>query len=84
MKRRISTNRAAFQKRFGEIVRFRRHKLGVSQEELADRCGLHRTYVSEIERGLKSLSLNALLSLAEALEVAPHLLVKEAEDLRHG
>ncbi len=69
----------AFQKRFGEAVRCQRHLMKISQEELADRCGLHRTYISEIERGRKSASLRALLVIASALGCAPHFLIKEAE-----
>ena len=49
-------------------VRSRRHALGVSQEELADRCGLHRTYVSDIERATRNVSLSTLELLASGLE----------------
>lgn len=73
-------NAEAFQKRFGEVVRHHRQRLGISQEELADRSGLHRTYISEIERGLKSPSLKALLAIASALGCLPHILVKESEN----
>ena len=38
-------------KMFGQVVRRRREKLGLSQEALADRAGIHRTYVSSIELG---------------------------------
>jgi transcriptional regulator with XRE-family HTH domain len=69
-----------FKKRFGEVVRHHRQRLGISQEELADRSGLHRTYISEIERGLKSPSLKALLAIASALGCLPHILVKESEN----
>jgi transcriptional regulator with XRE-family HTH domain len=43
--------------RFGRAVRGRRQKLGVSQEEFADLCGLDRTYMGGIERGERNLSL---------------------------
>jgi transcriptional regulator with XRE-family HTH domain len=43
--------------RFGRTVRGRRRKLGVSQEEFADMCGLDRTYMGGIERGERNLSL---------------------------
>ena len=43
--------------RFGRTVRGRRQKLGVSQEEFADMCGLDRTYMGGIERGERNLSL---------------------------
>ena len=70
----------SLEKKFGEIIRVHRHALKISQEELADRCGLHRTYISQIERGLKSVSLKVLVRLARALKSKPHQLVEEAED----
>lgn len=56
------------QQRFGLIVRDRRLKRGLSQERLADIAGLHRTYVSLLERGLRMPSLYVIAKLAEALE----------------
>lgn len=72
------------QKTFGRVVRQRRLSLGLSQEELADRCKLHRTYISLIERGLKSASLKAITLIASALETKPHELIKDAETLLNG
>ncbi|MDP2104149.1 MAG: helix-turn-helix transcriptional regulator, partial [Candidatus Gracilibacteria bacterium] len=43
--------------RFGQRVRELRKKLGLSQEELAEKCKLHRTYIGIIERGEKNLCL---------------------------
>src|SRR5215468_11917011 len=54
--------------RFGTAVRSRRKRLGISQEELAGRAGLHRTYVADIERGARNLSLANIEKLAKALE----------------
>ncbi len=48
-------------------VRSHRHALGFSQEELAERCGLHRTYVSDIERATRNVSLSTLELLASGL-----------------
>jgi CheY-like chemotaxis protein len=53
--------------RFGTAVRTRRKQLGLSQEELAGRAGLHRTYVADIERGARNLSLANIEKLAHAL-----------------
>lgn len=50
-------------------VRTQREELGISQEELALRAGLHRTYISDIERGSRNIALKNLLRLADALEV---------------
>ena len=68
-----------FRLNFGQVVRKYRQMKGFSQEELADRCNLHRTYISDVERGLKAMSLVSLLRIAKALEVPAHILVKEAE-----
>ncbi len=43
---------------FGERVRARRQELGKSQEQLADDCGLHWSYVGQVERGRRNLSLH--------------------------
>lgn len=48
-----------------------RARRGVTQEELADRCGLFRTYMSRIESGLANPTLTVLLDLARGLEVTP-------------
>jgi transcriptional regulator with XRE-family HTH domain len=53
--------------RFGKALRQRRHRLGVSQEEFADMCGLDRTYVGGIERGERNVSLMNIETLAKAL-----------------
>jgi transcriptional regulator with XRE-family HTH domain len=56
---------------FGERVRRARVARGLSQEELADVAGLHRTYVGSAERGLRNVSLHNILRLAKALQVRP-------------
>ncbi len=53
----------------------------MSQEILADRAGLHRTQVSQIERGLASVMLDTLVSLAEALGVDEVQLLTEQDEL---
>lgn len=61
-------------KQFGAAVRHRRGCLGISQEELAGRAGLHRTYISDVERGARNVSLESIHRLAAALEIpASHL-----------
>lgn len=64
---------------FGKAVRERRHKLGLSQEELGYRCGLDRTYVSGIERGVRNPTLKAVWQLADGLEVDASVLLRSAE-----
>jgi transcriptional regulator with XRE-family HTH domain len=56
--------------RFGKALRKRRHRLGVSQEEFADLCGLDRTYVGGIERGERNLALVNIEKLARALKIS--------------
>ena len=55
---------------FGNAVKIRRGLLGISQEELAERADLHRTYVSDVERGARNVSLENITRLAQALEVS--------------
>ncbi len=56
--------------RFGRAVRKRRLELDLSQEDLAERADLHRTYVADIERGVRNLSLRNIDKLAQALEIS--------------
>ncbi len=55
--------------RFGFAIKQRRQELGISQEELSFRSGFHRTYISDIERGFRNLSLENIEKLAKALEI---------------
>ncbi|ABW12084.1 transcriptional regulator, XRE family [Parafrankia sp. EAN1pec] len=61
---------------FRERVRARRHELGKSQEQLADDSGLHWTFVGQVERGRRNISLHNILKLAGALEIDPAELVR--------
>lgn len=56
--------------RFGAAVKRRRYEIGISQEALAERAGLHRTYVSDIERGARNLAIENIEKLAVALEIS--------------
>jgi len=56
-----------------------RHEANISQEELADRAGIHRTYVSQIERSLKSPTLQVLMQIATALNTSASEIIKEIE-----
>src|SRR5436190_107868 len=68
--------------RFGTAVRTERKRLGISQEELAGRAGLHRTYVADIERGARNLSLANIEKLAKALGTSIPALFTEAAGSR--
>jgi len=63
----------------GSRVRAIRLTREISQEELADKCGLHRTYVGGVERGERNIGFINLLAVAEALEVPPSALLVDFE-----
>ncbi len=64
----------------GLAIREVRLRVGISQEGLADRAGMHRTYVGGIERGERNVSFGNLLKLASALEVRPSELLARYEN----
>jgi transcriptional regulator with XRE-family HTH domain len=66
---------------FGNVVRSHRLALGISQEELADRAGLHRTYIGSIERGERNVSIINIYAIARALGTKPSVLLTQADDL---
>ena len=63
-------------RRVGLNLRHYREKLGLSQEEFTFECGLHRTYVSGVERGVRNPTVVVLAKLAKALGVAPEKLIE--------
>ena len=65
-----------------ENLRRIREATALSQEALADRAGLHRTYISSIERGERNVSLENIFLLAEALGVQPADMVTPTKDER--
>ncbi|HMP77475.1 MAG TPA: response regulator [Kiritimatiellia bacterium] len=68
---------------FGELVRTRRGLRGISQEELAGRAGLHRTYLSDIERGARNPSLESIDKIAKALGVPLAMLFTQLPPPQH-
>lgn len=64
---------------FGKNVRYYRVLRGMSQEKLAEKAELHRTYISDVERFRRSISLNNIQKIADALGTeAYRLLMEEA------
>jgi len=57
----------------GENIRTRRKQAGLSQERLAEKANLHPVYVSAVERGVKTISVDALLRIAKAVKVHPRV-----------
>jgi transcriptional regulator with XRE-family HTH domain len=55
---------------FGERVRNLRKIIKISQDELAYRSGLHRNYISDVERGTRNISLKAIYKIARGLNVS--------------
>ena len=56
--------------RFGRAIRRIREEQGINQEEAAERCGLHRTYYSGIERGVRNVSLVNIEKVGKGLRIA--------------
>ena len=62
----------------GRVLRTQREKLGISQEEVAERAGVDRSYVSILERGLKSPTLETLEKICAALGTLPERVIANA------
>lgn len=62
----------------GETVRRGRKNLRVSQEDFAELCDLHRTYIGQVERGEKNISFINILRIAKALKEKPSVLFDTA------
>jgi transcriptional regulator with XRE-family HTH domain len=71
-----------FEKVLGRVIAEARKSAGLSQEALAFRCKLHPTYISQLERGLKSPTVRALRAIADALGTTGSVLLARAEG--HG
>ena len=70
---------ASFQQAFGAVIRLKRHKLGLSQEDFAEHADIHRTYVSKIEAGKVDVGLAVAYRLAKALGTELSTLIRQAE-----
>ena len=64
---------------FGIVLRRNREKIGLSQEELALNCGLDRTFISLLERGLRQPSLATVFNVADQLDLSGSELVRQVE-----
>lgn len=62
---------------FGTNLKKYRKQKGLSQEKFAEKCGLHRTYISDIECFRRSISLENIQRIADALEIETYLLFIE-------
>lgn len=68
---------------FGAVIKTKRLSMGLSQEELADRSGLHRTYITDIERGARNITLKNVKRISEALQITLSDLFSQVES-RHS
>lgn len=68
---------------FGKEISRLRKRLSISQEELGFRTGLHRTYISQIERGLKSPTLGVIIKIARVIGRSASQLVSAVERQIH-
>jgi len=68
-------------KTFGRRLRVLREEQGFSQESLAELSGIHRTYVSSIERGERNVGFDNILKIAAALEVPPGSLFEDLDGI---
>lgn len=66
---------------FGTNLRKYRLELGVSQEKFAEMCGLHRTYISDIERYQRSIALDNVQKIADALEIETYKLFLDSKNI---
>lgn len=63
---------------FGAALAAFRHELGLTQEDLSHRAGLHRTYIGSLERGERNPTVTTLLKLAEGLSCPPSELLRRS------
>ena len=61
----------------GRNLKRLRKERGLSQEAFADECGLHRTYISGLERGIRNPTSTVIQQIADALEVEPGVLFEQ-------
>ena len=65
----------------GQKIKEKRNKLGLTQEKLAEKCGLSVGYIAHIERGSKSLSLETAVKIADILNVSiDYLIIDEIQE----
>jgi transcriptional regulator with XRE-family HTH domain len=76
--------RSEFSDAFAAVLKRHREAKNLSRQGLAEKAGLHQTYIGMIERGLSNPSLDTANALAEALEIPFSKLVAETENARNA
>lgn len=70
-----------FEAILGRVIATKRKQAGLTQEALAYRCKLHPTYISQLERGVKSPTVRVLMLVSGAIGIRASEILREAEDL---
>ena len=69
---------------FGQVLKRYRLQAKISQEALALECGLDRTFISALERGIRQPSLRSLFKVSKTLNVNPDQIVKDVDEMLSG
>lgn len=69
-----------FLQRLGDRIRERRTAANLTQAALAEKCGLHRTFIGSVERGERNVAVLSLRKIAKALRVTPAEILTEPEE----
>jgi transcriptional regulator with XRE-family HTH domain len=64
-------------KKFGDGIKKRRLEIGLSQERLAEKAGVHRTYLADVERGERNISLENIFKIITALDISISIFFKK-------
>ena len=76
----MTSQEDVFRKQLASVILKNRQKMGLSQDEVAQRSKLHRTYISDVERGERNISVESMRRIASALDMSVWQLVKYAEE----
>ena len=69
-----------FRRQLASVILKKRQNMGLSQDEVAQRSKLHRTYISDVERGERNISVESMRRIAAALDMRVWQLVQYAEE----
>lgn len=80
----MDTGKSAANAELGAMVMHARQRLGWSREQLADRSGITETQIERLERNKRDINVTQLFKLAQALDIAPHELVRRSIEVAGG
>jgi transcriptional regulator with XRE-family HTH domain len=76
----MSNQEDLFRRQLASVILKKRQQMGLSQDEVAQRSKLHRTYISDVERGERNISVESMRRIANALDMRVWQLVQYAEE----